>query len=461
MQALRMQIQGASSFLNKIIYFIKTNITAMKKILILTSILIVSFTSMSFKGCPGNGFAFVLDALWRASHGSLLDKKGDGITEINYSIYVGDNGTIIRSSGETNIIFEQKTSGTTQRFNSLRTSSSDADETVLAVGNNGTIVRSTNTGNNWIVTTPVTSANLYGTDFDGNFSFAVGDNGTLLRSTDDGETWSQVSSGTTRNLKAIGIHPLFTGRIVAAGEKGVIIRSTNGGLNWTNVSLTDTTVTFYDISKVELYHHDGNNFCIAGTGGRIYKSTDDGATWTQKPSGTTNTLRSIYRHTRDSIVVAGDNGTIRFSTDEGETWFTDPYFNSPSTRNFKSVSLVNRDHYTFSALSDTIWFVSNEPITLGLNNINTAIPQAINLHQNYPNPFNPATKIGFELPKSSIAKLTVYDLTGKEIKTLVNENLHAGVYEYEWTGISLPSGVYFYKLEADNFTQTRKMMLIK
>ncbi len=437
--------------------FNKINIKAMKKILILTFILIVSFTSMSFRGCDRNFYVVVVNIL---NYGHALFIPKDGITKENYSIYVGENGVIVRSSGETNIIFEQKTSGTTQRLNHVRVTSSTFDQTVLAVGNNGAIVYSTNTGNNWSVSPPVTSANLYGAELNSTYFYAVGDNGTVLLSATGGTIWGQIPSGTTRNLKAIGLNPNFESVVIAVGEKGTILRSTDSGLNWTNISLADTIITFYDISKEGIYF-EANLMCIVGNGGRIYKSTNQGATWVQKPSGTTNTLRSIYFHTVDSAVVVGDNGTLRLTTNGGETWFTDPFFDSPSTRHFKAVSLVNRDNKTYSALSDTLFFVSNEPLILGLNNINTAIPQTISLGQNYPNPFNPSTKIKFALPKGSSVQLIIYDILGKEVTKLVNEKLQAGTYEYEWNGINLPSGVYFYKLRADDFSETRKMLMVK
>jgi photosystem II stability/assembly factor-like uncharacterized protein len=323
----------------------------------------------------------------------------------------------------------------------------------------------------------LTSANLYGTDFrSGGYCYAVGDGGTFLVSVTNGDTWSLVPSGTTRNLKAIAISQLSVLNVVAAGEKGTIIRSTNSGINWTNVSVADTTITFYDISKRGVYYTTGNNFCIVGTGGRIYKSTDQGATWQQKPSGTTNTLRSIYQHTVDSIVVVGDNGTIRFSTNGGESWYSDAFFNAPATRQYKAVSLVNIDHKTFSALSDTIWFVSNDPITLGLNPLSSEVPKKFSLSQNYPNPFNPSTNIKFSIPSVGSrhalnTTLKIYDILGREIETLVNEQLKPGTYEVDWNAAGYSSGVYFYKLVVGDaigtnnatggFVETKRMVLIK
>jgi hypothetical protein len=89
------------------------------------------------------------------------------------------------------------------------------------------------------------------------------------------------------------------------------------------------------------------------------------------------------------------------------------------------------------------------------------IPDKFSLYQNYPNPFNPSTNIKFDIPKASNVKLTVYNTLGKEVATLINEELSAGQYNMQWNGAGVSSGVYFYKLETDGMTEIRKMMLIK
>ncbi|MBS1494647.1 MAG: T9SS type A sorting domain-containing protein [Bacteroidetes bacterium] len=91
---------------------------------------------------------------------------------------------------------------------------------------------------------------------------------------------------------------------------------------------------------------------------------------------------------------------------------------------------------------------------------NTA-PVSFKLEQNYPNPFNPTTKINFSIPKSEYVTLTIYNSMGKEINTLVSENISAGNYEYTFSGMELSSGVYFYKITTPDFTQTKSMTLIK
>ena len=103
---------------------------------------------------------------------------------------------------------------------------------------------------------------------------------------------------------------------------------------------------------------------------------------------------------------------------------------------------------------------------IGIQSINSNIPDKFSLSQNYPNPFNPTTNIKYQIAKNSFVTLKVYDILGKEITTLVNEKLQPGEYEVQFpnvqvANVQLPSGVYFYKLVAGDFSETRKMILLK
>jgi hypothetical protein len=97
----------------------------------------------------------------------------------------------------------------------------------------------------------------------------------------------------------------------------------------------------------------------------------------------------------------------------------------------------------------------------GISNISNTVPGSFSLSQNYPNPFNPSTKINFGLPQNSDVKLSVYDMNGKEVEVLVNQNLQAGVYSADWHPVNLSSGIYFYTLKTNEFTDTKKMIFIK
>jgi len=98
---------------------------------------------------------------------------------------------------------------------------------------------------------------------------------------------------------------------------------------------------------------------------------------------------------------------------------------------------------------------------IGIQPISTEIPNTFSLSQNYPNPFNPSTRIKFAIPKSSFSELIVYDVLGRQVNSLVSEELKAGIYEAEFNASDFPSGVYFYRITAGEFLETKKMILIK
>ncbi|MBM4158111.1 MAG: T9SS type A sorting domain-containing protein [Ignavibacteria bacterium] len=99
--------------------------------------------------------------------------------------------------------------------------------------------------------------------------------------------------------------------------------------------------------------------------------------------------------------------------------------------------------------------------TVGVTNISENVPSVYTLSQNYPNPFNPATTIKFGIPKNDFVNIRVYDILGREVAELVNEQLNAGFYEVNFNAAKLASGMYFYRIETRNFIDVKKMMLIK
>jgi hypothetical protein len=101
----------------------------------------------------------------------------------------------------------------------------------------------------------------------------------------------------------------------------------------------------------------------------------------------------------------------------------------------------------------------DEPV--GIQPMNTNVPASYNLYQNFPNPFNPATSIKFDIAKSGNVKLIIFDLLGREVSTLVNENLNPGTYQVSFDGSNFSSGVYFYQLQGEGYLNTMKMIMIK
>jgi type IX secretion system substrate protein/Kelch motif protein len=119
-----------------------------------------------------------------------------------------------------------------------------------------------------------------------------------------------------------------------------------------------------------------------------------------------------------------------------------------NTVTFNTTNFPNGRRYSFNCL------VGVDPVTHG-------IPREFSLSQNYPNPFNPSTKISYALPKAGDVKLVIFDILGREVAVLVNEFKKAGSYDIEFNGANISSGVYFYRIETRDFTDTKKMLLVK
>ena len=104
--------------------------------------------------------------------------------------------------------------------------------------------------------------------------------------------------------------------------------------------------------------------------------------------------------------------------------------------------------------------LNNEGIS-SVEMTNALIPEEFKLNQNYPNPFNPSTTVNFSIPEATFVSLKIFNSLGEEVETLVAEELGGGNYKYDWNAINLPSGIYFYKLQSENFVETKKMILMK
>jgi len=156
-----------------------------------------------------------------------------------------------------------------------------------------------------------------------------------------------------------------------------------------------------------------------------------------------NTLRKAYAYDSNNNCILGDSYTWVAS------WV-------PAVSDLEIYFNNNSDKISYTATTATIQYATFTGIDDELNS-----PQSFTLYQNFPNPFNPNTAIKFTLPTNEFVSLIIYDILGKEINTLVNEELPAGNYTKTWNSINLSSGVYFYKLQAGSFSETKKMILTK
>ena len=209
---------------------------------------------------------------------------------------------------------------------------------------------------------------------------------------------------------------------------------------------------------------DVNNGTAVGYNGTILRTTNGGTNWISQTSGTTTTLFGVsFTDANTGTAVGGGfNGTnsegIILRTINGGTNWTSQ--TSGTTLHLHSVSFIDANNGTVVAPLGSILRTTNGGVPF-VNQISSEIPEGFSLYQNYPNPFNPKTSIRFDIFESSQTKLIIYDILGKEIATLLNEKVSAGSYEVSWNASEYPSGVYFYKLVANEFSDAKKMLLLK
>ena len=259
----------------------------------------------------------------------------------------------------------------------------------------------------------------------------------LVKSLVDCYFWSSDSG-----IAVGGSNPLYSGN-------AVVIKTVNGGNNWQQVYRSSRSGEYcWKICYLNL-----NNIYVSIQGPSIYylKSTNGGNNWVDMQFRPYN-QQGIGFVDENKGWIGGWSGPTYETSDAGLSWHLAGW-----GRN------VNR----FRFINDTIAYAVGERIykysreTVGINLISSEIPSSFYLSQNYPNPFNPVTHLEFGISKLEFVSLKVYDAIGKEVAILVNGKLTPGRYEYEFNGADLPSGIYFYKIETDDFSTSKRMILLK
>jgi len=394
-----------------------------------------------------------------------------GYNAVYDSYYAADDGRIIRYSG----LFggpwwvEYTAPGKPDLLDIIGTFGINSD-VLMCVGNNGTILKK-NSGN-WQVKNSNVSVSLQKILLRSNSSiqFVVGYGGTVLRSSDEGETWSQLSFPTTDNLYDITENQ---STIFVSGENYCFYKSTDDGETWLPTGPGDVPVLGPSNSYNKIYFYDDSIGYVGGPNGLILKTFDGGESWVTRIASDFEEINDLFFISPDSGAAVGPNGVVRLTTDGGDNWFEDPDLTTfldgetikrifPFSKNYGLV--VGENGFDIFVAKDST-YLDSLPLVTNIKYENFTVTE-FQLFQNYPNPFNPGTVISFQLPVSGNVSLKVYDIMGNEIATLINEYKPVGRYEVEFTvgqdsSPDIASGIYFYKLQTENFVGTKKMILLK
>ncbi len=294
--------------------------------------------------------------------------------------------------------------------------------------------------------------------------------GNLLMTTNGGVSW-QFSSLNTAYLFSITFTDVTTGYMISNHN---ILKTTNSGINWNQfASLSFPLSSAAFLNKNTGFAVGGDPFAIDSSG-RIFRTLNGGSTWDtvyMDRRGMLNDIKFVNSLTGFALGTPYAPpilpNRILKTTNSGSNWFIDTLFSSIGQ--FTSIFFTDQNTGYAVGGNGVIIKTTNGGNVIGIFPISSEVPKVFSLSQNYPNPFNPETKIKFSLPKSAFTKINIYDVLGREVGLIVNQQLNAGEYEVSWNANNYPSGIYFYKIQADDpgtksgtsFTQTKRMVLVK
>jgi photosystem II stability/assembly factor-like uncharacterized protein len=330
------------------------------------------------------------------------------------------------------------------------------NQTGYSVGS-GEFYKTTNGGYIWAYSW-ICNCNLQGIYFinpDTGFVTGTG-NGKILRTTNGGNSWDTVFYEGGFSVQFLNSQ---NGYVTSYGR---VLKTTNAGLNWLikNTGINEEILSEYFIDI-------NTGYITGGFNGFIQKTTNGGDNWIQQYSGKQAYLKSIFFTNNNTGYAVGglyETAVILKTINGGLNWFQQ---NCPNAGSLLDVKFINPNTGYACGVYGVILKTTTGGDPIGINRISNNIPKSFKLYQNYPNPFNPKTKIRFDISNlngsshSIQTLIVVFDVLGREVEKIVNEELKPGTYEIEFDANNYSSGVYFYKIFTEIFSETNKMILIR
>jgi photosystem II stability/assembly factor-like uncharacterized protein len=389
-----------------------------------------------------------------------------------------------------------------------------------AVGDSGIIIHTSNGGTNWTFQNSKTKAFLHDVFFlNERLGWALGWNvynpqppygSYYLKTTDGGVHWD-TSFFPMENVFLWKVYFQDSLHGFLGGATKNLLRTTDGGANWIDVQIDSLNVMNFPVTNFSFYNND-YGYAVGGVMdicGLIWRTTNRGNRWTPIIVSPEPNLNMIFF---DSLRILGFGGdfeygaslvttsnsganwkyvsleifglpTVLTSRDLKDLWGSLGYartfiYSQDSGKSFVQVptpdsvvinDIVFPDKMHGIAVGENGRILKFNSTTVGIVNQNTIVTKDFELKQNYPNPFNPSTTISYEIGSNSYVLLKIFDITGREIKTLYDGYQNKGKYNLRFDSENLTSGVYFYQITLRDltgknnefFTQTKKMLLIK
>jgi len=438
--------------------------------------LLIAQSGMLFAGGFGQGVYRRMSTT--GSSGSDWEQKVNGMTNTFITgiaqdatsgyLYASTRHALVFRSTDLGVSWEQKSSGLVESdwINDIAVNTDGTIFTVSASGPplGGGISRSTDQGISWTNIYPV-AATAIACNTQGHVFAGLGSR--VYRSTDNGGSWTSAILSSVQNIADIA----FEGENIvyaATSGQGVFVSMDNGD-SWMaiNNGLGDLDVTTIFTADSSASRGTGSFWGakeIVGTGGAgLYGYNPMTGQWEEIGLQSFQIVASVRLTDRPLAYVAALIETITniISIDQ--------------TRTLQFIGTTRREIKTLgTAVSGSASLVPTIYLLLGSNGYGILrdivitdvsepyeVPVSSSLFQNYPNPFNPLTTLSFTIHQSSLVNLSVYDLLGREVAELVNEEKGPGIYEVRWDATGQASGVYFYRLSTTDFVQTKKLVLLR
>ena len=372
-----------------------------------------------------------------------------------------------------------------------------------AAGELGSIIRTTNAGNNWEIQNSTVQSFITDIFFINNktgWATTIRDtfpfNTVILKTTNGGEDWiAEDFQDSNAFMRTVFFFDSLNGFIGGT----YIAYTSDGGTSWTKADVDSNMVSTFPVYEFNFYNRQfgyacGGRLDIAGV---VWRTTDSGLTWTAQgvsadevfdvfifdslnaitlsgdPEGLyaiakINTMDAGLNWIYENLLFYGLSFTIDFRTynegwsasgykflftsDRGETWSE---VETPDSSIIYDLQFLDARHGYAVGENGRVLKYFPPPDTSDVN------PMLYVLYQNYPNPFNPSTNLQYTISSKQFITLKVYDVLGDEIATLVKEEKLAGTYVVKFSGTGLPSGIYFYRINAGKFISTKKMVLLR
>jgi hypothetical protein len=336
--------------------------------------------------------------------------------------------------------------------------------------------------------------------------------GKIFRTSNGGSSWSTVSTQTGVAIGGIQMRTSLEGYAVGtpSGSKWTMLKTTDGGGTWNSIatapaedSLTALALGYYGPYPVRPVGVQflGGTLWFGSISGAVYRSTDLGTTWSTGTSAVplgalhfNSSTAGLSGGLIGDLIRSTANGGVSWDTASGagaqpvtcisglgnEFWATTGGSIAYTNKSGLSWTYSTPGHWgvfaplnalTFSPAGSQIngWAVGDSGLILhyrrtgvaSVSGSGNSLPSAFALSQNYPNPFNPATTIRYALPVRSHVVVAIFNGLGQRVATLVNGDVEAGNHSVRFDGSNLASGVYYYRIQAGNFVQTKKLILIR